>query len=330
MSAALVDGAAAGPVVSVVIPTRNRSTLLARTLDALDGQRDAPPFEIIVVDDGSTDGTPQMLAGRHQANLVVLHQPASRGPAAARNRGWQASSAPYICFTDDDCLPQPEWLARLSKEFGRADIVQGRTVPDPSLNESWGPFSHTVEVTSEAGFYETCNMAYRRTTLELSGGFDEDFLFPYGEDTELAWRVKGLGARTAFVPEAVVYHDVGPSDFLDYLRLLRRRAALVHLVRLHPEARSLFPARWYHKRTHPAAAAAGVAVTALMLRPASRLRWVVATGALAAYARVCVQTRRAPRRTRQWITVIPLALVADLAEVAILARASVAERTVFL
>jgi GT2 family glycosyltransferase len=307
--------------------------MLRRTLEALGRQEGAPPFEVIVVDDASTDETPAMLRsllGDSPFPLIVLRQESNGGPAAARNRGWRSARGAVVCFTDDDCLPQSRWLATLVAGMGGADLAQGRTLPNPDQRDRWGPFSHTVEVLTEAGFYETCNMAYERSWLDVTGGFDEDFRFPYGEDTDLAWRAKEKGAAIAFVPEAIVYHEIGDSDFLRHLRLLRRRAALVHLLRLHPAARSLFPGRWYHKQTHPPALATAAALVVLARRPRSLPRWLAAVTCGGTYARTCLRTWRGPKRGRYWVAVIPLALVSDLTEMFILGRASVRERTFFL
>ena len=113
------DGAARGgpPVtceVSVVIPTFNRRRILAEVLGALDGQQGAPPFEIVVVDDGSTDGTfewlSQQAASGSPRPLRLLRQP-NRGPAAARNRGVAAAAGAWIAFLGDDTVPEADWLA---------------------------------------------------------------------------------------------------------------------------------------------------------------------------------------------------------------------------
>jgi glycosyltransferase involved in cell wall biosynthesis len=321
------------PEVSVVVPTHNRAASLVSTLEALAGQRDAPPFEVVIVDDASSDDTParirEWVAGA-RFPIVALRQDPGTGPAAARNRGWRAARGQVICFTDDDCVPQPGWMSNLVGGLDGAGMAQGRTLPNPDQREQWGPFSHTVEVKEEGGFYETCNMAYNRTWLEASGGFDEAFRHPYGEDTELAWRVKAGGARSTFVADAVVYHAIGPSDFGRCLRLMRRREALVHLLHLHPELRAIFPARWYHKQTHPPAVALVLSMTAIGLRPRSAALWAVGAACAALYARACLRTWRAPKRTRQWALVMPAALVADLVEVAVLAAASARERTLFL
>jgi glycosyltransferase involved in cell wall biosynthesis len=178
------------PQASVVIATHNRRDRILRTLDALAGQVGAPPFEVIVVDDGSTDWTHAALTARtgDPYPLRAIRQEPNRGPAAARNAGWRAATAGVVCFTDDDCTPDPGWLAALTAASDHADISQGRTMPDPGQAGNRGPFSRTMTVPFEEGFYETCNIAYHRGLLERLGGFDESFRYPYGEDTDLAWR----------------------------------------------------------------------------------------------------------------------------------------------
>ncbi|MDT4996540.1 MAG: hypothetical protein QOD45_608, partial [Pseudonocardiales bacterium] len=120
--------------IAVVVPTHNRASLLPRLVSALVAQEDVPGAEIVLVDDASTDATPDVLA-----NLLPSLEPTgqairlahNRGPATARNIGWRTASAPLIAFLDDDCVPQPGWLASLAASLADADIVQGRTLPDP-------------------------------------------------------------------------------------------------------------------------------------------------------------------------------------------------------
>src|SRR3954451_19061576 len=105
--------------ISVVVATHNRATRLRALLDALASQTlPAEKFEVVVVDDGSRDDTPAVLARAAAAidggpRTVVLTQPVAGGPAAARNRGWRAASAPLVAFTDDDCRPTATWLEAL-------------------------------------------------------------------------------------------------------------------------------------------------------------------------------------------------------------------------
>ncbi len=318
--------------VSVVVPTRNRAELLARTLRALAGQEGTPPMEVVVVDDGSTDGTRAVLSelgSRLPFPLTVVRHAAGRGPGPARNSGWRAAGGTLVCFTDDDCEPTPTWVARLSAALADADLAQGVTVPNPAERDRWGPFSHTVEVLAPTGFYETCNIGYRRHWLEDLGGFDESYGY-YCEDTDLALRAISAGARARFVEDAVVHHAVGPSRLRSHLRALPRRAGLARLVRVHPEARALLARRWFHRPTHPPAIATAAALVVTALRPHSAPRWALLAASAGWYGRTCVATWKAPARARWWPAVVPRALVADLAEVAVLARASLEERTLVL
>ena len=185
--------------VSVVVATYNRAHLLRRLIDALERQGDGVAFETIVVDDASTDATRRtldQLATTSPFPLVALHRVTNGGAAAARNAGWRVARGDLILFTDDDCAPQPGWVAALARAAEAADIVQGATVPDPAQVGNLGPFSHTIEVTREAGEYETCNMAYRREVLEALGGFGEPLTvlspkaggkLPVGADVTLSW-----------------------------------------------------------------------------------------------------------------------------------------------
>ncbi len=231
------------PAVSVVVATRDRSRRLAALLGSLREQTiDPAAFEVIVVDDGSADGSAELLRSEAEASpfeLTVIARNDSAGPARARNEGWRRARAPLIAFTDDDCEAAPDWLERCLEAAARKPgaIVQGRTRPNPrELNEA-GPFSVTRDVDgSGPWWFETCNIAYPRALLEQLDGFDETFPEPLGEDTDLGWRALALGVEREFTSAAVVDHaveDLGPARHLrgallgaDGVLIFRRHAAL--------------------------------------------------------------------------------------------------------
>lgn len=235
---------AAVPDVSVVIPTRDRAARLAALLDALGNQTlGTERFEAIVVDDGSTDGTPALLeaaAAKGRLQLRVLRL-GGEGPAAARNAGWRLARAGLVAFTDDDCEPTPGWL-KTAVEAAAAHpgaIVQGPTGPIPREVELLRrPFTRTRLIEGESPWFATCNIAYPRELLERLDGFDERFPEALGEDTDLGWRALEVGARLEFVPAAVVHHaveDLGPAG---YMRHALRGADAVYAFRRHPGLRS--------------------------------------------------------------------------------------------
>jgi glycosyltransferase involved in cell wall biosynthesis len=240
-------------LVSVVVPTRNRSESLGQLLTSLESQSLEPErFEVLVVDDGSTDGTAALLEevnARAPYELRVLRQP-SAGAAAARNRGWRESSAPLVAFTDDDCVATPGWLAELVRSAADSEgtILQGRTELAETDREKIGPFSRVLEIKGPNPYYATCNILYPRWVLERIGGFDESFRT--GEDTDLGWRAHAAGAEYRFVPEAVINHALVPLGPIGKLRWAFRWSAAMQAVRDHPEVRRAFTWRIFWKRSH--------------------------------------------------------------------------------
>jgi hypothetical protein len=235
-----------------------------------------------------------------------------------------------VGFTDDDCVPQPGWLAALSIAIETVDLAQGRTVPNPEQWGNRGPFSRTIDVPFEQGYYETCNIVYRRDVLERLGGFDETFGSLNGEDVDLAWRARELGARTAFVEDAVVYHDIWPSDFRAHLRDMRRREGLVLMFRKHPQLRGHLDKGVFFRPIHGPALLTTACLVLVSERPRSFARWTALAGSGLWYAWLCRQFRPKPPRRWQWAGVVPLALVADLYEIWVMARASLRYRTLLL
>jgi GT2 family glycosyltransferase len=218
-----VPEGAVEPAVSVVVPTYSRQARLQRLIEALDHQDLDDPFEVIVVDDASTDDTADVLARLASArpHLRWERQPVNGGPARARNTGWRLARAPLVAFTDDDCVPSPGWLRALLARAATADIVQGAVEPDPAQLRGAGPFSRTLRADG-AVFFQTANVLYRRTVLEELDGFDERFPKAAGEDTELAYRAMAVGRRATFAPDALVHHDVSPSDLRAHVRDIGR------------------------------------------------------------------------------------------------------------
>lgn len=324
------------PTISVVVPTYQRRASLRATLDALRAQDLAEPFEVIVVDNGSTDGTAALLAGRDDPALRVLRLDPNFGPGPARNAGWRAARAPVVAFTDDDCLPDPGWLrAVVAAVAAGADVAVGRTEADPAALAAAGPFSHWVRVEAPMPWFPTCNIAYRRDLLEALGGFDESFTArlgsSFGDDTDLGWRALERGAEARFVPDARVVHEVTPSDRRAWLRARGRRVGVPDVVARHPGLRAQLPHPWVYERAHVPALLGATGLLAWLLRPTSPARALVAAAALLPYVRF--RTAGQGRRPVPGATspaVLAGLFVADVAEAAVTIRGAVRARIVLI
>lgn len=219
------------PAISVIIPARDAAPTLDRTLAALSAQRIEGDFEVVVVDDGSRDETPE-IARAHSSFVRLVSNPQSVGPGAARNHGVGQAAAPVLAFTDADCFPTPDWLAAGLAMLGQADLVQGPVAPDPTVART--PFDRSVVVERGGGFFPTANLFVRRAVFDAVGGFRDWVLeerghrewavdrrrarasrTPIGEDTLFAWTAVRQGARSAFAPDAIVHHAVVPGSVLD-------------------------------------------------------------------------------------------------------------------
>jgi GT2 family glycosyltransferase len=249
-----VSATATAPTVTVVVPTHDRRAFLAEVVAALQAQTHGA-FRAVLVDDGSTDGTPEAARAAigDDARFTVLSTP-NRGPAAARNAGCAQVSTEWIAFTDDDCLPRPGWLAGLLDvaQGTGADVVQGCTLPDPAVDRAELPWwSRSQRIESWSGRYQTCNLLVRASLLRAVGGFDERFPpAGFGEDTDLGLRLRRAGADVAFAEQGVVHHRVIPMGYGEFLRRRYRWAQVVRLVALNPEARAIFPHPYIAHRAH--------------------------------------------------------------------------------
>jgi GT2 family glycosyltransferase len=321
------------PAVSIVVPTRDRVGSVGRLVDALTGQSAAPPFEVVVVDDGSRDSTVDDLARRSVSvpfQLTVLRSASSSGPGGARNRGWRAARGDRILFTDDDCVPDAGWVAALGGGLDGADVVVGRTKPPDDQRGRIGPFSSYLDIGHD-GRFSTCNVGYRRSVLEKLGGFDEArFRYPNGEDTDLGLRAKEAGYSDAFVEAAVVWHDVHPSDFRTYFRRIRRLDGVVALVARHPDARRLMNAGWFLRSVDKAVLIVWTALLTAAARPRRTLPRLAVVAAAALYAWQFDRSYYRPRSTRERLVCMPLAFVGDSWAVMVMARSSLRWRTLLL
>jgi glycosyltransferase involved in cell wall biosynthesis len=250
------------PFVSVVVPTRNRAGLLPGLLAALDAQ-DYDGYEVIVVDDASTDATPEILRRWQREGRIVLRQEEMSGSYAARNRGWRAARGEIIAFTDDDCLPESGWLSGLVRAIqdNQAEEpklgAQGVTLatPDPG-GLSITPFTHQIEQRRPGPPYRTCNVAYRRAILEQIGGFDDSLR--WYADNILGLRARELGT-IGFAPDATVRHPPRPREWRDRAAWRARLAADAKHRRF-----------LYHRSLEPRVPAGALPILLWVLRPLAK------------------------------------------------------------
>ncbi|MDE0802119.1 MAG: glycosyltransferase [Acidimicrobiales bacterium] len=203
----------APPAVSIVVPTRDRPASLRHCLVALDAQT-APSFEIVVVDDASTDAAAVAAAvGEVGCARLVLGE--GRGPAAARNAGARAATAPVICFTDDDCRPGPEWAATMAERVDDGAVAVAGPTRNARPADAFATAAQTVTnhltdesldpVTGHVGFAPTSNLAMT-AALHRALPFDESFPLAAGEDRDWCDRLTASGETIAFAPGAIVDH----------------------------------------------------------------------------------------------------------------------------
>jgi GT2 family glycosyltransferase len=197
------------PRVSVVVCTHNGGQTLAQCLERVRGLS-YPDFEVIVVDDGSTDDSAE-IARAHGATLV---QTEHRGLSFARNAGVARATGDVVAFLDDDAYPDPDWLQYLAAAL-RANAhagVGGPNIPpdddglvaDCVAAAPGGPI-HVLISDREAEHVPGCNMAFRKSALEEIGGFDERF-WAAGDDVDVCWRLQESGRTLGFSAGAVVMH----------------------------------------------------------------------------------------------------------------------------
>jgi lipopolysaccharide/colanic/teichoic acid biosynthesis glycosyltransferase/glycosyltransferase involved in cell wall biosynthesis len=198
-------------MISVIIPAHNAAATISECLKAV-AQQTVPrdQYEVIVVDDGSTDNTAELVQA---APVQHIRHPQARGAAAARNSGIQAAQGDIICFTDADCQPDQDWIAQITAPLCRQpDVIGSKGIYGSRQSQLVARF---VQIEYEdkydllrdqayIDFIDTYSAAYRRDVLLANNGFDENVF--YVEDQELSFRLAARGYKMVFQPQARVYH----------------------------------------------------------------------------------------------------------------------------
>lgn len=231
--------------LAVVIPTFNKAGNLRPLLTALSEQTlDRSRFEVIVVDDCSTDETGQVLkqlADEMPIALIIARtERNSGGPAVPRNIGWRSSRAPIVAFLDDDCMPAREWLSAALSDIQANPawgVTLGRTTSPPDVDIDRLTRWQVARIVDGPGpLFEATNIFYRREALDEVGGFDEGISW-WGEDTDLGWRVLEAGWERGFSERALVVHEVADRGWRWHMKFGWLDHRVIEVAARHPQVR---------------------------------------------------------------------------------------------
>ncbi len=195
--------------VSIIIPTYNRAFLLPGLIGALLSQD--YPSEIIIIDDGSTDNTAEIVK---KYPVKYVYQKNS-GPASARNLGVEESSGDLIVFTDSDCVPQKDWISNLLEGFTADDVgaaAGSYTIANPEsllatcIHEEIKLRHLRFKNKKYIHAFGSYNVAIKRKVFETVGGFNKGYLAASGEDNDLSYKILRAGYNIKFQEDALVAH----------------------------------------------------------------------------------------------------------------------------
>lgn len=197
--------------LSIVIATKDRAAYLERALASFAGQIGAPSFEVVVVDNGSTDATPQIVERARQTvpfDITYIFE-ARPNRGAARNRGIAAAAGHLVLFCDDDICAPPGYLAAHDAAHTANNlVVSGPILNVPTYEERPKP----ALANFSRAFFCTCNVSVPKIALSAVTGFDESFDLYGWEDTELGVRLREHGLRAKFAWDAYIWHIKPPTD----------------------------------------------------------------------------------------------------------------------
>lgn len=223
---------------SVIVCTFNRSALLGRLLEALAGQtatRDS--FEIIVVDDGSTDNTAEVCRSMmvRMPNMKTITMSGNSGLSAAGNRAVNEAQGRFLLFTDDDCIPDPRWVEKMCEALKDSPFAAG-AIASPTSN--YFKLCHNIaqfypfmpgQKAQQLDFIAGANMGFQHRVVDDIGEFRVDTIIP---DMEYILRARQKGYIITYAPEAVITHDPPRVTFGDVLRYAATHASHTILMRL--------------------------------------------------------------------------------------------------
>lgn len=219
-------------MISVIMPTRNRASILTAAVSALDVAARGHEVEVLIVDNGSTDDTAQVIQTLAPDNLALtgLHEPVA-GVCRAKNLGVRHARGNILVFTDDDCRVEPDYFNDLAAHYGRdsGPVIRGGRVElgDPT------DAAITIKVDDQpatlgndqhpGGFVHGCNLTMSRAVLDTIGMWDERFgpgaQFVAAEETELNYRAHKAGIPVHYVPDMVTRHYHGRKSLADVKKL---------------------------------------------------------------------------------------------------------------
>ncbi|MCP4102893.1 MAG: glycosyltransferase [Lentisphaerae bacterium] len=206
---------------TIIIPTYNRGELIKKCLSAILPQKTSRKFQVIVVDDGSSDNTAEIV--NSYSEVLLVQQPNS-GPGKARNNGAYHARSEILVFTDDDCIPEPNWLDELLKPFEDNDIagVKGAYLStQKQLTAQFVQFEYEekfdcLKKCKYIDLIDTYSAAFRREVFLKNGGYDTTFPVPCVEDREFSMRLSSMNYKLVFCDSAKVKHKHidSPTEYL--------------------------------------------------------------------------------------------------------------------
>ncbi len=209
-------------MVSVVIPAYNAEKTINKCLDSIMNQDCTEEYDVIVVDDGSTDSTPQIVL--RFDNIRLIRQE-NAGPASARNKGAAEAKGEIILFTDSDCFPTENWISEMVNPFKNNNEVVGvkgayktgqKEIAARFVQIEYQDKYNYMSKNKYIDFMDTYSAGFKRDVFLEMKGYDTEFPVACAEDVELSYRLSKRGFKMVFNPDAIVYH-IHSNRLVDYL-----------------------------------------------------------------------------------------------------------------